>query len=436
MRQLGPRRVVRPVPEDLGGGVPHKRVSGLRDGSPDTHPPHPQLGKLGDRRRPGPHHDIQWSGNSGNELSDHLGINNPRHKDPIRSGVKISQSPRDRLFWTTRTQQKRVNPSIDEKVVTASGPSRGDPPGLGVGAVLDIHPDSPGRGHLPHGGRHIPVPTLDIGGNRHVNRTNNTSDNGHGVVGVQPIPVRHPETPGDPGTGGGNGLGPGLLNDPSTGGIPDVGQDKRFARVMTCTKVHGATPPAGDPYFLAVSGHEHDGVRKRPVPPQRKRQASGMQTHTVMDSPVGPLTLVATDGTLSGLYMDEQRHRPLAELFGPRDDTKSQDVKEQLRAYFAGTLTTFTVPLALKGTDFQRQVWTELRQIPYGETTTYGELAERMGRPTAARAVGLANGKNPISIIVPCHRVIGSTGNLTGYGGGLPRKRYLLDFERGVPALL
>jgi methylated-DNA-[protein]-cysteine S-methyltransferase len=172
------------------------------------------------------------------------------------------------------------------------------------------------------------------------------------------------------------------------------------------------------------------------VDPGENGQAGGMQTHTVMDSPVGPLTLVATDGALSGLYMDEQRHRPLAELFGPRDDTQTADVKEELAAYFAGELTTFTIKVAFAGTDFQRRVWTELQQIPYGETTTYGELAERLGRPTAARAVGLANGKNPISIIVPCHRVIGSTGSLTGYGGGLPRKRYLLDFERGVPALL
>lgn len=161
-----------------------------------------------------------------------------------------------------------------------------------------------------------------------------------------------------------------------------------------------------------------------------------MRTHTVMDSPVGPLTLVSTNGVLCGLYMDEQRHRPIEELFGPRDDTQSADVKEQLEAYFAGTLRTFTTELVLNGTPFQRQVWTALREIPYGETTTYGELAERLGRPTAARAVGLANGKNPISIIVPCHRVIGSTGSLTGYGGGLPRKRYLLDFEMGVPALL
>jgi len=161
-----------------------------------------------------------------------------------------------------------------------------------------------------------------------------------------------------------------------------------------------------------------------------------MRTHTVMDTPVGPLTLVATDGVLSGLYMDEQRHRPIAETFGQRDDTQSGEVIEQLNAYFTGELRDFTVPLTLEGTTFQRRVWTELQHVPYGETTTYGELAERLGQPTAARAVGLANGKNPISIIVPCHRVVGSTGNLTGYGGGLPRKRYLLSFEQGESTLL
>ena len=161
-----------------------------------------------------------------------------------------------------------------------------------------------------------------------------------------------------------------------------------------------------------------------------------MRTHTVMDSPVGPLTLVASDGVLSGLYMDEQRHRPAEEIFGHRDDSICPDVIEQLIAYFEGDLKDFDVPLAMHGTEFQRRVWTELTRIPYGETTTYGELAERLGRPTAARAVGLANGKNPISIIVPCHRVIGSTGSLTGYGGGLPRKRYLLAFEKGTPVLL
>ncbi|MFC4858774.1 methylated-DNA--[protein]-cysteine S-methyltransferase [Actinophytocola glycyrrhizae] len=161
-----------------------------------------------------------------------------------------------------------------------------------------------------------------------------------------------------------------------------------------------------------------------------------MRTHTVMDTPVGPLTLVASDGVLCGLYMDEQRHRPAAEVFGPRDDRHSRDAIEQLTAYFDGDLKDFDVPLALHGTEFQRRVWTELATIPYGETTTYGELAERLGHPTAARAVGLANGKNPVSIIVPCHRVVGSTGNLTGYGGGLPRKRYLLAFEQGTPVLL
>jgi methylated-DNA-[protein]-cysteine S-methyltransferase len=150
-----------------------------------------------------------------------------------------------------------------------------------------------------------------------------------------------------------------------------------------------------------------------------------------MDSPVGPLTLVSTDGVLSGMYMDDQRHRPTAETFGLRDDTQSAEVIEQLEAYFTGELREFNVPLAMVGTEFQRRVWTELQRIPYGETTTYGELAERLGQPTAARAVGLANGKNPISIIVPCHRVVGSTGSLTGYGGGLERKQALLDHERG-----
>jgi methylated-DNA-[protein]-cysteine S-methyltransferase len=161
-----------------------------------------------------------------------------------------------------------------------------------------------------------------------------------------------------------------------------------------------------------------------------------MRTHTVMDSPVGPLTLVAHDGVLCGLYMAEQRHRPAEEIFGPRDDRLTHAAIDQLTAYFAGELKDFDLPLALHGTEFQRRVWTELNTIPYGETTTYGELAQRLGSPSAARAVGLANGKNPISIIVPCHRVVGSTGNLTGYGGGLPRKRYLLAFEKGTPTLL
>ncbi|GAA2125566.1 methylated-DNA--[protein]-cysteine S-methyltransferase [Actinomadura napierensis] len=156
-------------------------------------------------------------------------------------------------------------------------------------------------------------------------------------------------------------------------------------------------------------------------------------THVVVDSPVGPLTLVAMDGALSGLYMVNQRHRPPQETFGTPGNPDAEPfaaAAEQLAAYFAGDLTDFDLPLALRGTPFQGRVWAALREIPYGETTTYGELAVELGKPSASRAVGLANGKNPVGVIVPCHRVVGSTGSLTGYGGGLDRKRYLLDFER------
>ncbi|MEU5897617.1 methylated-DNA--[protein]-cysteine S-methyltransferase [Streptomyces venezuelae] len=154
--------------------------------------------------------------------------------------------------------------------------------------------------------------------------------------------------------------------------------------------------------------------------------------HTVVDSPYGPLTLVATDGVLSGLYMTEQRHRPPEETFGDRDPAPFGEAISQLEAYFAGELTEFDVPLRLDGTPFQRLVWDELRRIPYGMTRTYGELAEALGKPNASRAVGLANGKNPIGVIVPCHRVIGANGSLTGYGGGLDRKQRLLAFEGGT----
>ncbi|MFJ9712963.1 methylated-DNA--[protein]-cysteine S-methyltransferase [Streptomyces sp. NPDC101234] len=157
-----------------------------------------------------------------------------------------------------------------------------------------------------------------------------------------------------------------------------------------------------------------------------------MKNHTVTGSPYGPLTLVAEDGTLCGLYMEDQRHRPPEETFGTRDDDLFAETEEQLSAYFAGELKEFTVELRLNGTPFQRSVWEQLRLIPYGETRSYGELAEGLGNPQASRAVGLANGKNPVGIIVPCHRVIGANGSLTGYGGGLPRKRRLLDFERGA----
>ncbi|GAA4894029.1 methylated-DNA--[protein]-cysteine S-methyltransferase [Streptomyces coeruleoprunus] len=154
--------------------------------------------------------------------------------------------------------------------------------------------------------------------------------------------------------------------------------------------------------------------------------------HTVVDSPYGPLTLVATDGVLSGLYMTEQRHRPPEETFGDPDPRPFGETVRQLDAYFARELTDFDLPLNLAGTPFQQRVWERLRKIPYGETRTYGDLADALGSPGASRAVGLANGRNPVGIIVPCHRVIGASGSLTGYGGGLDRKRRLLAFESGA----
>jgi methylated-DNA-[protein]-cysteine S-methyltransferase len=155
------------------------------------------------------------------------------------------------------------------------------------------------------------------------------------------------------------------------------------------------------------------------------------RVHRIVDSPIGPLTLVATDGALSGLYMETQRHLPDATSFGVRDDGPFDDVTRQLAEYFAGERTDFDLPLHLEGTGFQRQVWAGLQDIPYGETWSYGQLAARIGSPGASRAVGLANGRNPIGVIVPCHRVVGANGRLTGYGGGLERKQFLLDLERG-----
>ncbi|WP_405582552.1 methylated-DNA--[protein]-cysteine S-methyltransferase [Streptomyces sp. NBC_01190] len=157
--------------------------------------------------------------------------------------------------------------------------------------------------------------------------------------------------------------------------------------------------------------------------------------HTQVDSPCGPLTLVASGDGIAGLYMTDHRHRPAPESFGAYVEADEisvlADVSEQLAAYFAGDLTRFEIPMTVAGTPFQQRVWSALNDIPYGRTVSYGELAAALGQPGSSRAVGLANGKNPISIIVPCHRVIGANGSLTGYGGGLDRKRWLLDFERG-----
>ncbi len=163
-----------------------------------------------------------------------------------------------------------------------------------------------------------------------------------------------------------------------------------------------------------------------------------MHSHVIIDSPVGPLTLVADGGALTALYLDtpgsDSRGQLRAEVLGPPGDPADEPfatAADQLAAYFAGTLTEFSLPLEPAGTPFQRRVWAELQAIPYGETRSYGELARAIGNPAAVRAVGLANGRNPIAVVIPCHRVIGSDGSLTGYGGGLDRKRYLLDLEAG-----
>ncbi len=160
---------------------------------------------------------------------------------------------------------------------------------------------------------------------------------------------------------------------------------------------------------------------------------AGMQFR-VMDSPFGTLTLAGVDGRLHHLRMEDQTYEP-SRAGWECDDTAFAEAAEQLTAYFGGSLTEFDVDLQLGGTAFQRRVWEALLTIPYGETRTYGQIAQQIGAPTAFRAVGLANGHNPVGIIVPCHRVIGADGGLTGYGGGLDRKRMLLNMEKSKSEL-
>jgi methylated-DNA-[protein]-cysteine S-methyltransferase len=146
-------------------------------------------------------------------------------------------------------------------------------------------------------------------------------------------------------------------------------------------------------------------------------------------SPIGELLLASDGESVTGLYMQNQKHGAMQTMDWKRDETALKQPRAQLQAYFAGELRDFELPLAAEGTPFQQRVWRALCDIPYGETISYGELARRIGQPSAARAVGLANGQNPIAIVVPCHRVIGANGSLTGYGGGLERKRWLLAHE-------
>ena len=156
-----------------------------------------------------------------------------------------------------------------------------------------------------------------------------------------------------------------------------------------------------------------------------------MNAYVIVDSPIGRLLLQTDGASLTGLYMDVAG-RPFPGMNDSEEDANASPLPEaarQLQEYFAGNRRDFDLPLRLNGTLFQQRVWRALTEIPYGETWSYGELAKRIGNPNASRAVGLANGRNPISILVPCHRVIGADGSLTGYGGGLQRKQWLLAHE-------
>ncbi len=155
-----------------------------------------------------------------------------------------------------------------------------------------------------------------------------------------------------------------------------------------------------------------------------------MMYYDFLDTPVGRLLLALDGQGLRHIDFESGRHPTPIGADWERGAGALHEARVQLKAYFAGRLTEFDLPLAPQGTDFQQQVWLELLRIPYAATMSYGEIARRLGDPTASRAVGAANGRNPLPIVVPCHRVIGADGSLTGFGGGLPVKRFLLDHEQ------
>jgi methylated-DNA-[protein]-cysteine S-methyltransferase len=159
-----------------------------------------------------------------------------------------------------------------------------------------------------------------------------------------------------------------------------------------------------------------------------------MNSYCYVDSPIGPLLLTTDGEALTGLYMGKPTKQPaLGEDWTERPGAGALPMAvRQLKEYFAGSRRQFDLPLKMAGTEFQQKVWRQLTEIPFGETCSYGQLARKIGNANASRAVGLANGRNPIAVIVPCHRVIGADGSLTGFGGGLPRKQWLLAHE-GLP---
>ncbi|WP_374502132.1 methylated-DNA--[protein]-cysteine S-methyltransferase [Pseudoxanthomonas sp.] len=152
-----------------------------------------------------------------------------------------------------------------------------------------------------------------------------------------------------------------------------------------------------------------------------------------LDSPVGTLTVAATDASLHAIEFPRNRHPADREGWMPGNHRLLDLAARQLDDYFAAKRCVFDLPLAPRGTEFQRTVWMTLAGIGYGETISYAQLAQRVGRPTAMRAVGAANGRNPLPIVLPCHRVIGADGALTGFGGGLPTKQFLLELEGALP---
>jgi methylated-DNA-[protein]-cysteine S-methyltransferase len=152
-------------------------------------------------------------------------------------------------------------------------------------------------------------------------------------------------------------------------------------------------------------------------------------THSVMESPVGQLTLVADQGRLTGVYFPHHWYAPDRGSFGERAEAGFGEVKRQLGEYFAGERKRFDLPAEARGDEFQLRVWELIGRIPYGQTVTYGELARELGEGVLAKDAGAAVGRNPLSIVVPCHRVVGKNGQLTGYAGGIARKRFLLDLE-------
>lgn len=155
-----------------------------------------------------------------------------------------------------------------------------------------------------------------------------------------------------------------------------------------------------------------------------------MTTHTVLPTRLGELTLVRDREALVGLYFPHHWYRPDVQTFGPRTDEGFDDVAAQIEEYLAGERRDFDLPLEARGDALQRRVWALIAEVPYGETTTYGELARRLNGEANPQQVGAAVGRNPLSILIPCHRVVGSDGKLTGYAGGLRRKRALLDLEQ------